>query len=60
MTTIEALNELYDEEMNRVFSYSANYLMTVPRKDYEKEFKHHSDRADILKALLEREYVKYE
>lgn len=54
MSTLEVLKELYDEEMNRVFECSANYLMTIPRKGLEKEHEHHIQRANVLKELIER------
>ena len=34
----ELLNELFERSMDKVFSLSANYLMTIPKKGCEKEF----------------------
>jgi len=59
---VEILNGLYEEEMDRVFSFSGNYLMSIPKKGYEKEFELHNARAEVLKALinsfLDKEDVK--
>lgn len=33
----ELLQKYYDMEMNSVFAYSANYLMSSPKKGYERE-----------------------
>lgn len=53
MNPIQVLNELYDEEMDKVFSCSANYLMTQAKPGHENEHKHHTARAGVLKALIE-------
>lgn len=53
MNPLEVLKELFDEEMDRVFGYSANYLMTKARTGYEHEHRHHTERADVLKGLIE-------
>lgn len=55
MTTLEVLRELYDEAMNTVFAYSANYLMNSPKKGYEREFEKAEFRASVLESLIERE-----
>ncbi|MPM53536.1 hypothetical protein SDC9_100304 [bioreactor metagenome] len=49
----EILQEIYDETMDKVFSCSANYLMTIPKKGLEKEFEHYSERAFYIKRLIE-------
>lgn len=59
MKRIDLLKEYYDKEMNNVFSYSANWLMTIPKKGYEREFEEACIRADILKEMIE-EYGRSE
>lgn len=59
MKRIDLLKEYYDREMNNVFSYSANWLMTIPKKGYEREFEEACIRADILKEMIE-EYGRSE
>lgn len=54
MAFIDLLKEYFDEEMNNVFCYSANWLMDSPRKGYEKEFYEARERADILREELAR------
>lgn len=58
MTTYECLEELFEEEMQEVFLYSANYLMTMPKKGLESEWTKHRERADILQSLLDRKEGK--
>ncbi len=48
----ELLNELYERSMDKVFSLSANYLMTIPKKGCEKEFALEREIADMLSDLL--------
>lgn len=52
MTNIELLKEYRDAELNNVFCYAANYLMTTPKKGYEKEFYEATERAAMLSALI--------
>lgn len=55
MTKIELLTEYYEKEMNNVFSYSANWLMTIPRKGYEKEWTEAKERSELLDQMLQEE-----
>lgn len=48
----ELLNELYERSMDKVFSLSANYLMTIPKKGCEKEFALEREIADMLSDLI--------
>lgn len=52
MTREEILQKLYDQAMNNVFAYSANYLMTVPKKGYEREFEEAREIAAVLEELM--------
>ncbi len=52
MTMRELLNKYYDEEMNAAFCYSANYLMNMPKKGYEKEWREANERAEQLDTLI--------
>lgn len=52
MTIIELLKEYYDMEMNNVFSYSANYLMSCAKKGYEKEWTEANEKAELLKEHI--------
>lgn len=52
MERIDLIKRYYDMEMNNVFSYSANWLMTIPKKGFEKEFEEANMRADILKEMI--------
>jgi len=38
--------------MNNVFAYSANWLMTVPKKGYENEWEKARIKADILEEMI--------
>ena len=58
MERIDLLKKYYDMEMNNVFSYSANWLMTIPKKGLEKEFEEANMRADILKEMIEELEMK--
>lgn len=49
----EVLKILYDRSMEKIFSMSANYLMTIPKKGFEKEFQAEQEIADYLKMMLE-------
>ena len=53
MTTKELLKEYYEMEMNKVFSYSGDYLMSRPKKGYEKEWEKAKEKAEIIQSLLE-------
>lgn len=53
MTIQECLKGLYEDEMQRVFEASANWLMSRPKKGMEEEFELHRQRAEILQSLLE-------
>lgn len=48
----ELLQKYYDMEMNNVFAYSANYLMSNPKKGYEREWHEAKERADGLLELI--------
>lgn len=48
----ELLQELYDRSMNRIFTMSANYLMTIPKKGMEEEFAHEKEIAQMLDNLI--------
>jgi hypothetical protein len=52
MTIIDILKETYDREMQNVFCYSANWLMTVPKKTYEREWLEANDKADVIRKYL--------
>nr|WP_278659090.1 hypothetical protein [Ruthenibacterium lactatiformans] len=53
MTTRELLTDYLETERNNVFSYAANYLMTQPKRGYEREFSEARERAEILQNLIE-------
>ena len=53
MTRQEILQKLYDQAMNNVFAYSADYLMTTPKKGYEREFEEAQEIAAVLKTIME-------
>lgn len=53
MTIQECLRELYEEEMQRVFETSGNWLLNCPRKGLEAEWDKHQQRAEILHGLVE-------
>lgn len=57
MTKIELLTGYYDQEMNNVFSYSANWLMTIaiPKKGYEKEWAEAKERSELLEQMIQEE-----
>ena len=46
------IEELYERSMDRIFSMSANYLMTVPKKGMEKEFAGEKEIAEFLAEML--------
>jgi len=52
MNRAELLKEYYNNEMNNVFAYSANWLMTVPKKGYENEWEKARIKADILDEMI--------
>lgn len=52
MNKQELLQNYYDMEMNNVFAYSANYLMSIPKKGYEREWLEARERADALLNLM--------
>ena len=52
MNRAELLKEYYNNEMNNVFAYSANWLMTVPKKGYENEWEKARIKADILEEMI--------
>ena len=52
MSRQEVLKKLYDQAMDSVFAYSANYLMTVPKKGYEREFEEAREIAAVLEELM--------
>ena len=52
MTKLDLLNEYFDREMNTVFCYSANYLMTIPKKGYEQEWNQAKEKAEILEGMI--------
>jgi len=48
----ELLQKYYDMEMNNVFAYSSNYLMSSPKKGYEREWCESNERATLLLELI--------
>lgn len=48
----EILQTLYDRSMEKIFGMSANYLMTIPKKGFEKEFQAEREIADYLQMML--------
>lgn len=46
------LKKAYERVMYVVFNCSANYLMTVPKKGHEEEFKDANKRADMLSEWI--------
>ena len=46
------LQTLYDRSMEKIFGMSANYLMTTPKKGFEKEFQAERAIADYLQMML--------
>lgn len=48
----ELLQKYYDMEMNDVFAYSANYLMSSPKKGYEREWYEAKERSEFLLKLI--------
>lgn len=55
MTEKEMLEEFYEETMDLIFRTSDNYLMTVPIKGLEAEWRKAKEKAELLKGMLERE-----
>jgi hypothetical protein len=51
----ELLEKYYDMEMNNVFAYSLNYLMSSPKKGYEREWWEAKERASQLLDLMRSE-----
>ena len=49
---IPLLKKLHDRACQTVFSHSANYLMTVPYKGDEKEWREAVDEREELAALI--------
>ena len=52
MVEKEILQKLYDRSMEKVFSMSANYLMTIPKKGFEKEFREEREIAEYLQLMI--------
>lgn len=53
------------EEMNQMYThnlmcYSSNFLMTKPKKGYEKEWKEQNERLELIQELIEEEKGKRE
>ena len=53
MSRLDALKIVYEEKMNDLFSYSGNYLLTVPKKGYEKEWSEAKEITDVLKDIID-------
>lgn len=53
MNRKDLLEKYYNEEMNRVFLASANYLMNCPKKGREREWEEATTRAEALLELME-------
>lgn len=49
---LDALKGLYNKAMDDVFHYSGNYLMSYPRKGYEKEWERAKTEAGVLTELI--------
>lgn len=54
MTEQDVLNELYEDLMNKVFTLSANYLMSIPKRGFENEWRHYKEMAECLDAMRKR------
>ena len=54
MTEKEMLEEFYEETMDLIFRTSDNYLMTIPIKGLEEEWRKAKEKAELLKGMLER------
>ena len=54
MTEKEMLEEFYEETMDLIFRTSDNYLMTVPIKGLEAEWRKAKKKAELLKNMVER------
>lgn len=55
MSRLEVLEKLYDEQMQKVFTLSGNWLMTIPKKGFEKEWAEASEIAEVLAELVKKE-----
>ena len=53
MDKLRILKKLYEQQMNDVFRYSSNYLMTVPRRGFETDWEDAVSAAELLKGLIE-------
>lgn len=49
---VEFLKQAYDRVMNIVFNNSANYLMTIPKKGHEEEFREAHKTAHMLEEWI--------
>ena len=54
MTEKEMLEEFYEETMDLIFRTSDNYLMTIPIKGLEAEWRKAKEKAELLKTIIER------
>ena len=52
MPNKELLKILYERSMEKIFSMSANYLMTIPKKGMEKEFALEKEIAEMLEKMM--------
>ena len=52
MPNNELLKILYERSMEKIFSMSANYLMTIPKKGMEKEFALEKEIAEMLEKMM--------
>ena len=52
MPNKELLKILYERSMEKIFSMSANYLMTIPKKGMEKEFTLEKEIAEMLEKMM--------
>ena len=57
-TRKELLEKYYEQEMNRVFMSSNNYLMTSPKKGREDDFFDAWACANMLKEMMDEEAGK--
>lgn len=55
MNRQELLQEFYDLTEHNLLCYSKNYLMTIPKVGYEKNWEDEKEKLEIIKEMIEEE-----
>lgn len=53
LNKLQLLNEVYDQEVHNLMSYSKNYLMKEPKEEYKNEWAESKEKVILLEQIMD-------